>query len=256
MGAEGRPLDVAAFARACGIEKVVVFAHHHDVVDGLMEHFGDAAVRLTGRDSQEQKQAAVDRFQTDPDCKVFVGSIQAAGVGLTLTAASNVVFAELDWVPANVTQAEDRCHRIGQNENVLVQHLVVDGSIDARMAQVLVEKQELADKALDNETRVPVVPSAPKTSRPKNYPKATEEQREACVQGLRIIAGMCDGAHELDGVGFNKIDTRMGKELAQRSFSRSLTDGEVWLARRILPKYHRQIGADLVAKIKGKEKES
>jgi len=239
-----------------GIEKVVVFAHHHDVVDGLMEHFGDAAVRLTGRDSQEQKQAAVDRFQTDPDCKVFVGSIQAAGVGLTLTAASNVVFAELDWVPANVTQAEDRCHRIGQNENVLVQHLVVDGSIDARMAQVLVEKQELADKALDNETRVPAVPSAPKIFRPKKYPEATEEQREACVQGLRILAGMCDGAHELDGVGFNKIDTRMGKELAQRSFSRPLTDGEVWLARRILPKYHRQIGAELVAKIRGKEKES
>jgi len=68
---------------------------------------------------------------------------------LTLTAASNVVFAELDWVPANMTQAEDRCHRIGQKNAVLVQHLVLDGSLDARMAKVVVKKQKIVNQALD-----------------------------------------------------------------------------------------------------------
>jgi SWI/SNF-related matrix-associated actin-dependent regulator 1 of chromatin subfamily A len=61
-----------------------------------------------------------------------------------------VVFAELDWVPGNMSQAEDRCHRIGQTDSVLVQHLVVDKSLDARIAEALVVKQKVLDKALDN----------------------------------------------------------------------------------------------------------
>ena len=73
------------------------------------------------------------------------------GVGWTLTKSSHVLFAELDWVPGNLTQAEDRCHRIGQKDSVLVQHLVLDGSIDAAMAKSLVKKQYNIDNALDNE---------------------------------------------------------------------------------------------------------
>ncbi|NIV33897.1 MAG: hypothetical protein GWN58_31945, partial [Anaerolineae bacterium] len=79
------------------------------------------AVMLYGGMTDQQKDNSVRRFQDDPSCPLFVGSIQAAGVGLTLTAASNVVFAELDWVPANLMQAEDRCHRMGQTDSVLVQ---------------------------------------------------------------------------------------------------------------------------------------
>lgn len=131
------------------VDKLVIFAHHHDVVQSLMEGLTDFnPVRLTGEDSQTVRQAAVDRFQTDPACRVFIGSIMAAGVGLTLTAASTVIFAELDWVPGNITQAEDRCHRIGQSDSVLVQHIVLDGSIDAKMAKTLVAKQDVADRAL------------------------------------------------------------------------------------------------------------
>lgn len=129
--------------------KLVVFAHHREVVEQLAEPFGDAAVTLRGGDSVEARQHAVDRFQDDPECRVFVGSIMAAGFGLTLTAASHVVFAELDWVPANLTQAEDRTHRIGQRSSVLVQHLVLQDSLDARMVQSLIKKQKTVDQVVD-----------------------------------------------------------------------------------------------------------
>lgn len=129
--------------------KVVIMAHHRDVVDALQNHFGLAAVKLYGGMSDVEKENSVTRFQNDPACKIFVGSIRAAGVGITLTAAAKVVFAELDWTPANMMQAEDRCHRIGQTESVLVQHLVFDGSLDARMAEILVEKMEIIGAALD-----------------------------------------------------------------------------------------------------------
>ena len=66
-----------------------------------------------------------------------------------MTAAAHVVFAELDWVPANLSQAEDRCHRLGQEKSVSIQHLVIQDSLDARMAELIIEKQGVADAALD-----------------------------------------------------------------------------------------------------------
>ena len=129
--------------------KLVVFAHHRAVVAELAEPFGDAAVTLTGSDSTESRQASVDRFQEDPTCTIFIGSITAAGFGLTLTASSHVVFAELDWVPAHMTQAEDRTHRIGQKGSVLVQHLVLQDSLDARMVGTLLKKQRVVDQVTD-----------------------------------------------------------------------------------------------------------
>lgn len=135
------------------VEKIIVFAHHSkdpdDPIPALQAAFGDAAVSVTDDTPVDARQALVDRFQTDPSCRVFIGGIIAAGVGLTLTAASNVYFAELDWVPANISQAEDRAHRIGQTCTVVVKHLVFDGSLDARMAQRLVEKQAVMDAILD-----------------------------------------------------------------------------------------------------------
>lgn len=128
-------------------DKAVVFAHHHSVMDGLAAAFPDA-VRLDGTMDDKARNRAVERFQNDAAVKVFIGSIHAAGQGLTLTASSYVAFVELDWTPARISQAEDRCHRIGQRDNVLVQHLVLDKSIDARMAQILVSKQAMLDVAL------------------------------------------------------------------------------------------------------------
>ena len=130
-------------------EKIVAFAYHHEVIDALALAFGSQATVLDGRTNLEQRQAAVDLFQTSPSCRIFIGGIQAAGVGITLTAASHVVFVESTWVPGEVTQAEDRCHRIGQKESVLVQHLILEGSLDERVMGVVIQKQEIIDKALD-----------------------------------------------------------------------------------------------------------
>ncbi len=135
------------------VPKLVLFAHHRAVIDELAEPFGDAAVTLTGQHSSEERQAAVDRFQTDPSCRLFIGSITAAGFGLTLTAAAHVVFAELDWVPAHLTQAEDRTHRLGQKESVLVQHLVLQDSLDARMVGTLLRKQRIVDQVVDGDAQ-------------------------------------------------------------------------------------------------------
>ena len=141
--------------------KVVCFAHHRDVVAAIAAAFGSAAVTLTGDTSMANRDAAVQRFQNDPTCLLFVGNIRAAGVGLTLTASSHVIFAELDWTPALVTQAEDRCHRIGQHDHVLVQHLVLEGSLDATMARMLVSKQIVLDAALDNPIAAQVLSDEP-----------------------------------------------------------------------------------------------
>ena len=136
---------------------VVVFAHHKDVITALASELD--CVTLTGDNTSEERQAAVESFQRG-DVDVFIGSLGAAGVGITLTRASHVIFAELDWVPGNLSQAEDRCHRIGQHDSVLVQHLVVDQSIDARQVELVVQKQGALDASLDT-VAAPKAPAAP-----------------------------------------------------------------------------------------------
>ena len=140
--------------------KVVVFAHHKDVIAEFKAHWGASAAVVTGDVKLSDRDAEVKRFQTDPTCRVFVGSIQAASVGFTLTASNHVVFAELDWVPANIAQAEARVARIGQQaDSVLFQHLVFDGSLDAKMATELVEKEATIRAAVDTVRNIPSLPT-------------------------------------------------------------------------------------------------
>lgn len=129
--------------------KVIIFIWHHEVARHLREHFGPKMLLIMGDTPLPQRTAAVDAFQNDPASPIIVGGIKPMGVGLTLTASSRVIFLELDDVPGNVTQAEDRAHRIGQLDNVLVEHLIVTGTLDAVQARNCVEKQEIIDKALD-----------------------------------------------------------------------------------------------------------
>jgi SWI/SNF-related matrix-associated actin-dependent regulator 1 of chromatin subfamily A len=234
------------------VDKIVVMAHHHDVVDTLVEALADyGVVSLTGRDNQTKRQDAVDRFQDDSSVRVFVGSIQAAGVGLTLTAASLVVFAELDWVPGWMSQAEDRVHRIGQSDSVLIQHVVVDGSIDAAMAHALVAKQTNIDAALDDDIpeAVPVtleVPEAPPvpTAKPRLEP-LPDAEIPAVHEALRILASMdSDRASVVNNAGFNKLDGQFGHNLAERE---SLTGRQAAAGKRLVTKYHRQLPTHILS---------
>ncbi len=233
--------------------QVVVMAHHKDVVDGIkagLEAAGKSVVTLTGDCNQAHRQNSVETFQAG-NADVFIGTIGAAGVGITLTSASHVVFAELDWVPGNMSQAEDRCHRIGQDSSVLVQHLVVDGSIDARLAQVLVGKQRVLDKALDNvvvnnisiEDIALDVETVEKTFKAKNK-KSPKPLPKAVVSSLQdfvaSVASSCDGAFEEDGSGFNKMDSGLGNSLARQD---EWTPAQQHAAKTMVKKYKRQIVA-------------
>jgi SWI/SNF-related matrix-associated actin-dependent regulator 1 of chromatin subfamily A len=237
-------------------EKLILFAHHHDVVDAIYNHFKDISVVLTGETKLEDRDAAVTRFQTDPACKLFIGSITAAGVGLTLTAASHVVFAELDWVPANMSQAEDRAHRIGQTESVLIQHLVFDESIDAEMAKKLIAKQEIIDRALDKIVKFEniILPTKSESYTPPVDPKEYEftyELKQKIHAAIRIISSYCDGAHSLDGAGFSKVDVRIGKSLA---LAPGLSPKQTWLAKKIVWKYRKQLDIIAIHEIFGEVK--
>jgi SWI/SNF-related matrix-associated actin-dependent regulator 1 of chromatin subfamily A len=134
-----------------GSGKIVIFAHNRDVIDRLKEALRDfVPVILRGDMSPIARMEAVNRFRSDPTVRIFIGNIQAAGTGITLApASSHCVFTEMSWVPAEMTQAEDRLHRIGTRDNVLVQHLVLEGSLDAIMIRWLIAKQEILANVLD-----------------------------------------------------------------------------------------------------------
>jgi len=130
-------------------EKVVLFCVHKSVATTLYAEFFGEAVLVTGAVPASKRQALVDEFQTSPAFRLLIGNIQAAGTGFTMTAASHVVFAEFSWLPSDMEQAEDRLWRIGQENDVTVHHLVVEDSLDARMVRLLIERQQMLEKALD-----------------------------------------------------------------------------------------------------------
>lgn len=150
------PHVIAFVKNACESgKKIILFAHHRNVIEELEKGLvgnGITCVAVTGETDGTARYDAVHRFQTDPSLQVFIGSIQATGVGLTLTAASHVIFAELDWRPGMMQQAEDRAHRIGQTDNVLVQYLVTDGTLDAKIAKILAKKVDVISRTLDVES--------------------------------------------------------------------------------------------------------
>lgn len=131
-----------------GSGKVIAFAHHREMISELRSLLFDYnPTSIVGGDSKDMRQNALHRFRSDDDCQVILLSIGAGGVGLTLTESSCVVFCELDWTPGAMWQAEDRTHRIGQTADfVLIQYLVVDGTIDAKLANALVAKSNVFKK--------------------------------------------------------------------------------------------------------------
>lgn len=127
-----------------GGEKLIVFCVLHTIVDAISEAF-PGAVTLTGRDSIQEKQQAIDAFQTNPDIKLIICNIKAAGVGINLTASSRVAFVEYPWTYADCVQCEDRAHRIGQENHVMCSYFLGKDTIDEHLYQMIQEKRHIAN---------------------------------------------------------------------------------------------------------------
>ena len=127
-----------------GGEKLIVFAFLKEVVLEMKKLFPEA-VTVTGEDNARQKQYAVDKFQTDPECKLIILNYKSGGTGLTLTASSRVAFIEFPWTFSDCEQAEDRAHRNGQKNNVNCYYFLGKDTIDEYMYKVIQTKKDIAN---------------------------------------------------------------------------------------------------------------
>lgn len=130
-------------------KKIVVFCHHTEIVDKVYTAFKHKAVKVDGGVSPKRRHEAVERFQNDPEVKVFVGQIDAAGAGITLTKAHDVAFLELPWNPGKLRQAEDRVHRMTQEDKVTVYYLLAKNTIMEKMMRLLDDKAKVISQVLD-----------------------------------------------------------------------------------------------------------
>jgi SNF2 family DNA or RNA helicase len=133
-------------------EKVIVFSQYTNTIKEMAEKLTVKKIgnrTLTGADDMDQRQKAVDDFQNDTEIKVFIANIKAGGVGLNLTAASIVIFADMDWSPATHNQAMDRTHRIGQSKMVNVYFYICPETIENDIMETLNLKKNVMDKVLE-----------------------------------------------------------------------------------------------------------
>lgn len=137
-----------------GGNKLILFCSLHEIVDEFKKAF-PKAVTVTGRDSAVMKQASVDAFQQREDVQLIICSIKAAGVGLTLTASSNVAFVELPWTYADCCQCEDRAHRIGQKDNVTCYYLLGRNTIDHKLYNIIQDKKTIANSIMASDDDIP-----------------------------------------------------------------------------------------------------
>lgn len=250
-----------------GNGKVLVFAHHKTMLDAIEAAYPTTSIRIDGSTPSGKRQDLVDRFQKDDEITLAILSTHAAGVGITLTAASTVVFAEADWNPSWCVQAEDRAHRIGQTASeVTIQYLVADGSLDAHVMKTMVRKMNIADRALDHKATKTAAPErAPERTPQKargpreitltlrkggflNY-EITDEKKQAAMEGLLMLAGQCDGARVRDDAGFNGRDAHSDfvKNLVATAASGQMSDKQAAWALKILATYkNTQLPKDLV----------
>lgn len=152
VGKVKQAIDFVRVFLASG-KPLILFCSLHEIVDELCKAFPEA-VTVTGRDNATDKQAAVDAFQSG-DAKLIVCSIKAAGVGLTLTASSNVAFIELPWTYADCCQCEDRAHRIGQKDNVTCYYLLGHHTIDHTLYRLIHHKKSIAAQIMAASDDIP-----------------------------------------------------------------------------------------------------
>ena len=255
-------------------EPLVVFGHHRDVVGGIRDALaedGHKCVLIDGGTPAQARQDSVDAFQNG-EADVFVGTMGAAGVGLTLTRASNAIFAEIDWTPATLSQSEDRLHRIGAEHPVNIYHLVLDGSIDARIAEVVVAKQEIFEATLDRKPEdvaagddVPSISMVEVVAKPKPEIRKLESSERERIEvenkhmDKDVVGALKEFAHRLDDLnpdnalkrndmGYNRMDGNFGRVLAQAEFWSPKMERAAF---KMLRKYRRQLDPDLYEEVYG-----
>ena len=155
IAAKGKVKQTIDFCRTflANDKPLILFCSLHEIVDELKKAF-PKAVTVTGRDSMMMKQAAVDAFQSG-QAQLIICSIKAAGVGLTLTASSNVAFVELPWTYSDCCQCEDRAHRIGQKDNVTCYYILGRGTIDHTLYNIIQDKRSVANQIMASTDDIP-----------------------------------------------------------------------------------------------------
>ncbi len=227
-------------------EKLIIFFYHKEAAGALCSALSEFGSRLiTGDVKMSDRDAAVQAFQTDPKCRVIIGTIGAMGTGVTLTASSTVIMAELDWRPGILAQAEDRAHRIGQLESVLCQYFVFSDSVDSKMVFDIISKMSVLFRVLDSESTTndsssdPLATPAKRTKKRRRAIKVEKEKHDLVLGALRVVAANNrDMARETNGVGFSKFDSYAGMKLSSLG---SLQRGELSFAANLVWKYRKQI---------------
>ena len=130
-------------------EKLVVFSMHTQMVNMLHRRYRDNSVVVQGGVSMADRKIAVDQFQHQKDVRIFIGNIRAAGVGITLTAATHCAFTDLPWTPGELAQGEDRIHRIGQKNTTFIHYLIARKTIEEDLCARLQEKQAVLEQVLN-----------------------------------------------------------------------------------------------------------
>lgn len=180
--------DVVASGR-----KVVVFCCYQEGITRHKKTFAEKAVTITGSDDATARMAAVDAFQQNPEVQVALCNLIAGGVGLTLTAGTHVIFQDLDWVPANHLQAEDRCYRLGQTDSVTVEYLLGDGTLDGYIAGLLDAKMALISAVEAAEV--------PDGSILEELQRQLQSLAPALMQEAKALGATGDAAARIEAIG-------------------------------------------------------
>ncbi|MHC4618509.1 MAG: DEAD/DEAH box helicase [Planctomycetota bacterium] len=228
-----------------GVKKLIVFAHHRAVLEGIAESYKDTSVVLHGQIPPEQRMDLVKRFQEDPKIKLFIGSIQASGTGITLTAAHHELFVEADWVPSNLLQAEDRAHRVGQLNSVLVQHLVVDRSLEVYMLQRVIQKMRTIEAATNITALVGwLYTREPSTGRMLKVRVETMDTKRRVSVLIQLLSSACKDSKEVD-----PAHKQIAHTIADLSIENWLTDRQTYSAKKLIRAYEHMLPADVIGKV-------
>jgi len=228
-----------------GPAPAVIFAHHRDVAEQIqygLQGLGCDCDLIYGGTPTEGRDLAVERFRTG-ETPFIVGTIGAMGTGVDglQKRCSTVIFAEMDWVPGNMDQAEDRLCRIGQTDSVSVYYMILEGTIDTYLFRTGTDKRGIIGRVMaDDGEEIPddkQYGSKAKAPKPKSADAkfCPEPHNTTILNALRSLAQVCDGAASRDDSGFNGIDSAFGKNLAERE---KLTRRQATAALKMLKKYH------------------